>query len=313
MEDREAVERAWLALVLAPGVGSRTLVRLAAHRGEASPSIVSLPGAEPGWLRATFGLAPPAAAAIHAASANSEAVRALAGALRERGIRLVTLRDPDYPARLRDALAGGAPPVLYLEGNPGLLTRPAAALAASRRPTPRVLDGARVWALRLAERGLVVVRGESTPFDRAVAAGASGVAITLLTTGILAKPRRRSDSETGALRLGFVHPHWGFKGSVERERNVVQAALADVLAVIEVRPGGIVEQTARRAIAWGRRVLVETNRRGPQAEGVRRLLETGAIPLDEAAVAALASLGGGPPTLGPGLRGSEGESKGAGP
>jgi len=309
-EDREAVERAWLALVLAPGVGSRTLARLASPGPRAGAPMVAVPGAEIDWLRSTFGLTGRLAAAIQGASAHAAPVRALAEALRSRGVRLLTLGDAEYPSRVRTALGGGAPPLLYLEGEAALLRRQCAALFASRRPAPEVLGAARAWAERLRERGLLVVRGESTPFDRAAAAEAD---ITVLSTGILAKARRTAGEGPGGLRVGFVHPHWGFKGSVERERNGVQAALADVCLVLEARPGGIVEQTAHRALAWGRPVLVRSDARGPQAEGAQRLLAAGARPLDEDRLAALPRSGADGQGAASGERASGDHRKGAGP
>jgi DNA processing protein len=287
VDDREALERAWLALVLARGVGSRTLARIARAAAEAGHAIPALPGAESAWLRATFGLSPSVAAAVQAASAEAAPVRALEGALAERGIGLVALHDAEYPARLREALGAAAPPLLYLEGDASLLRAPSVAIAASRRPAPEAREAARSWVRRLREGGRVVVRGESTPLDRAVAAETPGADIAVLSTGILAKAGRGAPAPARGLRLGFVHPHWGFKGSVERERNAVQAALADLLVVLEARPGGVVEQTARRALAWGRPVLVREARGGPRAEAARRLLEAGARLLSGEAVAAV--------------------------
>ena len=154
----------WLALKLAPGLGTRLASRLVMALG--SPRAVLQ--ASPGALE-EHGVAPLQARSLSQPSLFEEAVKELER-IRKEGCEIVTFADPRYPERLRQIF--DPPVVLYARGKVDLLQAPCLAVVGARKPTPYGLAVAERMSSDLASRGLVVVSGLARGIDSAAHRGA---------------------------------------------------------------------------------------------------------------------------------------------
>ena len=208
--------------------------------------------------------------------------------LAARGIGVVTLADEAYPAHLRDRLGREAPPLLFLAGDRSLLGAGGVAIVGSRDVDPAGAAFAEAVAADAARAGRVVVSGGARGVDQLAmraALGAGGSVVGLLPEGI---ERRVREPETRAAIAGGVavlaspyHPGAGFSAGAAMGRNKLIYALADVAVVVAsaAETGGTwagAVETLR-----GRWVPLFVRRADPMPDGNRRLIERGALPLDE--------------------------------
>ena len=119
---------AWLALVLAPGLGPKRILD-AVKQLKAPGQIFELP------LTALEGLRFPAEAAqfIFDGKARQSAEEEWAR-VSAQGATLVTYGCPEYPERLKEIY--DPPPVLWVRGAATLLSRPGIAIVGTRHPSP---------------------------------------------------------------------------------------------------------------------------------------------------------------------------------
>lgn len=199
---------------------------------------------------------------------------------------LLTLADPGYPASL---LQTPDPPLLlYVNGNPTLLGRPAVAVVGSRSATAAGLDNATAFSRYLAEHQYTVVSGLAQGIDAAAHEGAlqagpqGGSTIAVMATGIdLVFPARHralahriaaqgavvSEYPLGTHALPYHFP----------QRNRLVAALGQGVLVVEaaVRSGSLI--TARLATEMGREVFaIPGSIHSPMARGCHALIKQGA-------------------------------------
>jgi DNA processing protein len=155
---------AWLALVLSPGLGPKRI--LDAVKEFDSPSrILALP------LTTLEGLRFPAEAAqfIFDGRARSAAVSEW-GKVREHGAFIVCFGSEAYPERLREIY--DPPPVLWVQGDAALLSRPSIAVVGTRHPSPYGSGVAEMLARDLAARRLLIVSGMARGIDSCAHRGA---------------------------------------------------------------------------------------------------------------------------------------------
>ena len=184
--------------------------------------------------------------------------------VRESGLRIVTLDDADYPARLRAIEL--PPPVLLVRGDPAALSAAhAVAIVGTRRPTEQGrLVAARIAAV-IARAGAVVVSGLAVGIDGA--AHAAVVAADLPTAAILGSgharlfPRahQRLAGEivrTGGAVVSELWPDQPPSKNTFPQRNRVISGLADATIVVEagLRSGALI--TAKWALEQGRGLFV---------------------------------------------------------
>jgi DNA processing protein len=155
---------AWLALILAPGLGPRRVLD-AMQQLDAPSQIFGLP------LTAIEGLKLAAAVAQYIfdgkarAAAEQEWARA-----QQQGVQLITFGCPQYPERLKEIY--DPPPVLWVRGDAGLLARPSIAVVGTRHPSPYGTGIAEMLARDLAARGMLIVSGMARGIDSAAHKGA---------------------------------------------------------------------------------------------------------------------------------------------
>src|ERR1039457_319920 len=140
---------AWLALVLAPGLGPKRILD-AVKQLKAPGQIFELP------LTALEGLRFPAQAAqfIFDGKARQAAEEEWAR-VSAQGATLVTFSCPEYPERLKEIY--DPPPVLWVRGAATLLSRPGIAIVGTRHPSPYGTGMAEMLARDLAVRRLLLI------------------------------------------------------------------------------------------------------------------------------------------------------------
>ena len=166
----------WLALKLAPGVGTRLAARLVEAFGHpreifrASPTELAARGI-PTLVAQNLG----SGAAFEVAAQEAARVAQL-------GYQLLTFVDPRYPPALREIFE---PPILlYVQGDVSLLSQPCLAIVGSRKPTPYGTAVAERLAADLAARGVAIASGMARGIDSAAHRGAlSGGGKTIAVLG----------------------------------------------------------------------------------------------------------------------------------
>jgi DNA processing protein len=155
---------AWLALVLAPGLGPKRI--LDAMRQIKTPSqIFEMP------LTALEALRFPAEAAQFIFDGKARQAAEDEGARVEaQGATLVTYSCPEYPERLKEIY--DPPPVLWVRGATSLLSRPGIAVVGTRHPSPYGSGMAEMLSRDLAVRRLLIISGMARGIDSCAHKGA---------------------------------------------------------------------------------------------------------------------------------------------
>ncbi len=166
----------WLALGLTPGLGARLTAKLLRQLG--TPEAIfraSLTGLEACQLPASVAQAVASNHSLKAAEKELARVKGL-------GCTLLSWDEPGYPKRLLEIY--DPPPLLYVRGDPSVLTRHCISIVGTRRPTPYGNQMAERLARDLAERGLVVISGLARGIDSSAHHGACA-AVRGTTVGVL--------------------------------------------------------------------------------------------------------------------------------
>jgi DNA processing protein len=155
---------AWLALTLSPGLGPKRILD-AVNSLESASQIFRMP------LTALEGLRFPAEAAqfIFDGKARQAAEEEWARVAAQ-GATVLTFGCPDYPERLKEIY--DPPPVLWVRGPVGLLSRPGIAIVGTRHPSPYGSGVAEMLARDLAVRRLLIISGMARGIDSCAHRGA---------------------------------------------------------------------------------------------------------------------------------------------
>lgn len=267
---------AWVRLAEAPGLGTVEAAALVQGFGSAARVI----GAGRSALKSR-GLSAETVDALLAPPA--ERLQRIAAWLAEPDHHLVTRQSPDYPALLEEA--AGAPLLLYVNGDPTLLSMPQLAVVGSRNPTRGGERTAFEFAAHLAASGLTITSGLATGIDTAAHEGAlsaGGSTIAVLGTGIdRVYPAANRElahriAERGALvsefPLGSPPESWHFP---RRNRIISGMSLGTLVVEAARRSGSLI--TARLAAEQGREVFaIPGSIHNALARGCHRLIRDGA-------------------------------------
>jgi DNA processing protein len=169
----------WLALALTPGLGPARIKRLIEHFGTAERVFhASLTELEASGILAISAQSMATGKSLELA--EQECARA-----GEAGARIISLSDPDYPARLKEIY--DPPVILFVKGSVEVLAQPGIAMVGTRHPTPYGSGMAERLSTDLAARGLVIISGLARGIDTASHRGAiaaKGKTLAVLGTGI---------------------------------------------------------------------------------------------------------------------------------
>ncbi len=189
-----------------------------------------------------------------------------------------------YPALLKEI--GSFPPVLFVQGNPSLLTRPQIAIVGSRNPTPLGCETALQFARYFSDMGFTVTSGLAIGIDGAAHKGAlsgNGRTVAVLGNGldVIYPPSHRGLADEilragGAIVSEFplgVPP----KTTHFPRRNRIISGLSVGTLVIEatLNSGSLI--TAKYAAEQGREVFaIPGSIHSPLAKGCHALIRQGA-------------------------------------
>lgn len=274
--------RYWLALHRTPGLGAIKFQRLL--RLFPSPrDFFALPVSE---RRSVLPL-PPAGRAFLAAPCWDKVEPDLRWVEGE-SQHILTLHDPAYPALLREI--PDPPPLLFVRGDPGLLSRPQMAIVGSRNPSSGGRSLAEDFAQSLGLAGLVVTSGLALGIDAASHRGAlraGGNTVAVAGTGpdriYPARHRELAQSivERGAIVSEFSPGTPALPANFPRRNRIISGLSLGVLVVeAACKSGSLI--TARLAAEQGREVFaLPGSIHNPLARGCHRLIRQGAKLVEE--------------------------------
>ncbi len=238
---------------------SRARVAAALKTLRESPS-AEIAGADVLFVLLSAAGVPPAerAALVREAFVRAEHAIATASAA---GMMPLTTEDPRYPALL--GCIPDPPPVLWVRGDPAVLSRPCVAIVGSRVATPYALQvGARL-AAELAGRGVVVVSGLARGVDSSAHRGcldAGGQTVAVLGSGLdRVYPPEHTDLADRIAEQGIVMAELGPGAAPCPEnfplRNRIISGISLGVVVVEAseKSGSLI--TARCALEQGRDVM----------------------------------------------------------
>jgi len=196
---------------------------------------------------------------------------------------LLTIADRRYPPLLKET--GNGPPVLFVQGNPDLLSQPQIAIVGSRNATPGGIETTRELAGGLAADGLIVTSGLALGVDGAAhraAIDAHGLTIAACGTGLdRVYPAGHRElaheiAEHGALVSEFPVGTPPRKENFPRRNRIISGlSLGTVVVEAGLQSGSLI--TARLAAEQGREVFaVPGSIHNPLARGCHRLIRQGA-------------------------------------
>lgn len=268
----------WLWLASLPGVGGVMKNRLLEHFG--GPEEVYW--ADSGEYFLVEGMTRATAARLEEKSLE-EADRIL-GDCDRLGLRILTLRDTEYPDRLRNIY--DPPLVLYVQGRLPLMDDEVAiAMVGTRKASPYAQEMGEKLAFQLAGLGAVVVSGLAAGGDAAAHRGAlraGGLTVAVIGGGhdIIYPARNRGLYEDIAVRgaiLSEYPPGTEHEGSHFPVRNRIISGLSLGVVVMEApeRSGALI--TASRALDQGRDVFAMPGQMDDwHCAGSNKLLRDGA-------------------------------------
>jgi DNA processing protein len=265
-----AARRDWLRLSRSENVGPVTFDQLIRRYGDASKALDALPDLSRRGGRATS-LRIPSISEADREIAVGEAL----------GARLIAACEPDFPERL--AALDPPPPLIWVRGAVGLLTKPAVAIVGARIASAAGQRFARMLAQDLGQAGYIVVSGMARGIDGAAHEGALATGTVAVLGGgvddiyppdhhalygrLIAEGCVLSESPPGAKAQARDFPR--------RNRLISGLSLAVVVVEAELRSGSLI--TARLAAEQGREVLaVPGSPLDPRAKGTNDLIRQGA-------------------------------------
>ena len=268
----------WLAISLTPGLGPTKARKLIEHLG----SVEAVFRASLTELEAT---------GIQAVSAQSIATGKSAELAREEMARaaavevtVISQEDPCYPPRLKEIY--DPPLVLYVRGNPELLTKPGIAMVGTRHPTPYGSGMAERLSCDLAAQGLVIISGMARGVDTASHRGAitaKGKTLAVFGTGVdVIYPKENSRLSEQILAFGGAliseFPMGTFPAPQNFPiRNRILSGMSVGVLVVEAAEYSGTRITARCALEQNRDVFaVPGNVTNKNSWGPNTLIKQGA-------------------------------------
>ena len=199
------------------------------------------------------------------------------------GHALVTLSDSTYPRALLEI--PDPPPLIYVRGNPGWLSRPALAVVGSRNSTAQGRENAEQFARSLSEAGFTIISGLALGIDTAAHLGGldgAGSTVAVVGTGAdLIYPGRNQQLasrivEQGALISEFPLGTPPVPGNFPRRNRLISGLSRGILVVEAALSSGSLI-TAKFAAEQGRDVLaIPGSIHSPLSRGCHALIKQGA-------------------------------------
>jgi len=196
---------------------------------------------------------------------------------------IITIRDDNYPLHLREI--SSAPPILFVEGDLTLLSKPQIAMVGSRHPTSAGCDNAHQFAKAFAQNGWIITSGLALGIDAASHEGAldgQGKTIAVMGTGpdqIYPKRHKalaKKITENGCLVTEFPTGVTPISMNFPRRNRIISGLSSGVLVVEAAYASGSLV-TARYALEQNREVFaIPGSIHNPVSRGCHALLKQGA-------------------------------------
>ena len=268
----------WLALSLTPGVGS-TLMRRLLDRFKSPEAVFHAPMKE---LLKIEGLGEKVAQEIRKGPLE-KAVEKELHLLREVGGRVITLKDEEYPKRLRDIY--DPPALLYIRGELKKEDEFAVSIVGSRKTTPYGRWFTDKVSQELARHGVTVVSGMARGIDSLAHWGAlsgGGRTIAVLGCGVdVIYPSENRNLFTKIMDHGAVLSEFPMgsppEGGHFPKRNRIISGLSIGVVVVQAsaESGSLI--TAGFALEQGREVFAVPGNVGAEgSRGTHQLIKEGA-------------------------------------
>ena len=262
-----------IRLLRSPNVGPVSYAQLLRRFGDAAAALAALPDL------ARRGGAP-------YRPAPEARIEAEIAAVRKAGARYLFHDSPGYPALL--AGIDGAPPILTVRGDSGLLARPAVAVVGARNCSAAAVKLARDFAADLAGAGFAVVSGLARGIDGAAHRGALAAldgagTIGVIASGIdIAYPPEHADLQEQIAGEGLLIAEQppGTEPLARHfpSRNRIIAGLAAGTLIVEAAPKSGSLITARLAGEFGREVMaIPGSPLDSRSRGCNQLIRDGAV------------------------------------
>lgn len=268
--------RYWLALARTPGVGNVTYLKLLEQW--ATPEAV-FAQSDAAWRE--FGLTDAAVAYLR--QPDRQAVDADLAWLEAEGCHALTLTDERYPAQLRQI--HDPPAVLFVRGDPAVLSLPQLAVVGSRNPSPPGAQTAQDFSAALSRAGLTITSGLAIGIDAASHRGAlagGGATVAVLGTGLdrIYPARHRQLAHDivahGAMVSELPPGTPVLPGNFPRRNRLISGLSLGVLVVEAAAHSGSLI-TARLALEQGREVFaIPGSIHNPLSKGCNALIRQGA-------------------------------------
>lgn len=268
----------WIGLSLTPGLGPTRSRKLVEHFGSA-PAVFRASLTE---LEAT-GIQAVSAQAI-ATGKSAELAREEIARASATGLSVLSLDDPRYPIHLKEIY--DPPLILYVRGDPELLSKPGIAMVGTRHPTPYGSGMAERLASDLAAQGLVIISGMARGVDTASHRGAisaKGKTLAVFGTGVdVIYPKENSRPSEQILAFGGAliseFPLGTFAAPQNFPiRNRILSGMSIGVLVVEAAEYSGTRITARLALEQNRDVFaVPGNVTNKNSWGPNTLIKQGA-------------------------------------
>jgi DNA processing protein len=210
-------------------------------------------------------------------------IRQVNDQLKKNNIIAITLLDESYPPLLKEI---SQPPwVLYIRGNPQLLTEEALAVVGTRKPSPYGIQVTNYLCTQLVRENWMIISGMAHGIDAAAhrsVLAAEGKTIAVLGTGVdVIYPRNHCHLyeqiiQTGAV-ISEMPPGTRAHPGLFPRRNRIISGLSQGTLVIEAaeRSGSLI--TASFSLEQGREVFaVPGSIFSPNSKGTLKLIQDGA-------------------------------------
>lgn len=269
--------RSWLALLRAPGIGSKRFALILERFGSARACLDAKP---PDWVAAGI----PDRALESLSAPDWERIDSDLRWAGEPGNFCIDWEHPRYPTLLREI--ADAPPVLFVRGDPTVLSVSQLAIVGSRNPSPAGRQTAERFAFELAAQGLAITSGLAIGIDAAAHRGAleaQGLTIGVAGTGpdLVYPTQHRELNDRILANGGAVVSEFppGTRASASNfpRRNRIISGLARGTLVVEAaaQSGSLI--TARQALEQNRDVFaVPGSIYSPLSLGCNALIKEGA-------------------------------------
>jgi len=196
---------------------------------------------------------------------------------------VITFNDANYPSQLKEI--ADPPPLLFVRGNPDLLSHPQIAIVGSRNPSSLGEETAFNFAKTLSRHGFVITSGLALGIDAASHRGAlnaKGYTVAVTGTGLdRVYPARHKELATEIVNTGVMisefPPGTTAKANHFPRRNRIISGLCQGLLVVEAakQSGSLI--TARMALEQNREVFaIPGSIHNPLARGCNALIREGA-------------------------------------